>query len=50
MGDREDFNFPLNLEDKFGGRVKLFKSMEYLRNFVNQNHLIDLPLKGINFT
>lgn len=45
-----DFNSPLNLEDKYRWKINLSRSIEYLRKFVKQTQLKDLPLKGIKFT
>lgn len=45
-----DFNTPLNLEDKYGGCLNLIRGMNELRDFINFEKLIDLPLKGHKFT
>lgn len=45
-----DFNSPLNLEDKLGGKISLSTSMQDFKDFVNKNELIDLSLKGSRYT
>lgn len=41
-----DYNTPLNVDDKYGGKINMTTSMEDLRNFIYDNDMIDLQLKG----
>lgn len=43
---RGDFNTPLNIEDKYGGRLNMSTSMEDFIKFLDKNALISLNLKG----
>lgn len=45
-----DYNIPLSIEDNYGGKTNMTTSMEELRNCINDNDMIDLPLKGNRFT
>lgn len=45
-----DFYSPLNMEDKYGGRINMISSMKDFRNFLDNNALIDLNLKGNRYT
>lgn len=47
---RGDFNSPLNVGDKLGGKDDWSKSKKDLREFVNQNKLIDLHLNVNAYT
>lgn len=46
----EDFNTPLNIEDKYGGRLNMTTSMEDFKNIFDDNALIDLNSKGNIYT
>lgn len=45
-----DYNTPLNVEDKYGGKTNMTTNMEDLMNLLDDNVMIGLNLKGNRFT
>lgn len=48
MDNKRDLNSPLNIEDKWGG--KLTRTMEDLRDFMNTTKLVYIRMKGLSYT